>query len=345
MKIIKKFVTNYANQDVYKYSLIADNKFQVDVLNYGAIICGVYTPDKNNTWENVILAYDDFNDYITNIGYFGAVVGRHAGRIGSGRFSIDGIEYQVATNRNGNNLHGGNIGLDKRIWQVSEITNGIQLKYLSPHLEEGFPGNIEFTVTYLIDEDNTLTITYDGMPDQKTLINLTNHTSFNLSGGKIAAAEHRLYLNANKFCAVDNTGLVTSEFVAVKNTPFDFTQAKKISTDIASDDSQLKIVGGGYDHPFILNKSQDPQIVLADDLSGRTVQITTTENAVVFYSGNFYTPGGKINHKYYASKHFGVCLETQNIPNAINLNNYADKSLFTATTPYHAETKWRFALG
>jgi aldose 1-epimerase len=345
MKITKQYIADFEDQKIIKYSLIANNKFQVDILNYGCIICGIFTSDKNGKLENVILAYDDFADYVTNIGYFGAVIGRHAGRIGGGQFTVDNVKYNVSTNREGNNLHGGNRGIDKRVWQVSELDNGILLCYNSPHLEEGFPGNIKFEVYYQIIKENTLSITYKAIPDRNTIINLTNHTSFNLSGCLVSAINHFLSINADKFCSVGASGLVTGEFVDVTNTPFDFRQSKKINSQIHEKFPQLEIVGGGYDHPFILNQQiNKPNIVLYDENSGRQLNITTNQSAVIFYSGNFYMPGGKINHKYYASKHLGICLETQNIPNAINIKNLHQSVIYSPNKPYLSTTEWEFSV-
>lgn len=344
MQVLKKSIAKFEGVDVVKYSLIAANKFQVDILNYGGVICGILAPDKNGKLDNVVLAYDDFDDYLQNIGYFGAIVGRHAGRIGEGKFTIDGVEYHLDCNRNGNNLHGGNRGLDKRIWDVSVLDDGIKLSYTSPHLEEKYPGNIVFEITYQIDENNTLSITSKGIPDRKTLINLTNHTSFNLSGGERLASNHQLQLNSSKFCAADASGLFTGTIDDVSNTPFDFRQAKAINKDINNEHPQLGIVGGGYDHPFVLNKETDFAAQLVDLVSGRSLSVYTSEPVLVVYSGNFLSPGGKINQQYYAQKHLGICLEAQNIPNAINIQDLANKSLYTPDTPYTSYTKWIFAI-
>jgi aldose 1-epimerase len=344
MQIKQTHITDFDNCEIIKYSLVADNGFQVDVLNYGGIITGVWTLDKNGNLDNVVLNYDNFSDYITNIGYFGAIVGRHAGRIGGGKFSIDGTEYQLECNRLGNSLHGGKRGLDKRVWDVVLLSDGIKLSYLSPHMQEMFPGNIQFEVAYRIASNNSLSIEYTAIPDRKTLINLTNHTSFNLSGGNRLASTHQLYLNAEQFCTVDETGLFKGVTCSVKDTPFDFCIPKIIDRDINQDHPQLKIVSGGYDHPFILSKNDNCAAKLVDLTSGRNLTVFTTESALVFYSGNFLTPGGAINHGHFATKHLGICLETQNIPNAINVKGITNQSLYTKEQPYSSKTTWVFGL-
>lgn len=342
MRIETECIAHFEGVEVNKFSLIADNNFQVDVLNFGGIITAIKTPDRDGQFDNVLLNYDDFSDYKVNVGYFGAFVGRHAGRIAAGKFNIDNKDYQVACNREGNNLHGGERGLDKRIWNVEILKDGLKLRYFSPHNEEGFPGNINFEISYRIKAINTLSIEYFARPDQKTLINPTNHASFNLSGGKILASSHFMQINADEYCMVNETGLFSGEIEGVEKTPFDFRIMKKIEADIDNDHPQLKMVNGGYDHPFVLNKKSDFDIKLSDSFSGRTLTIRTDEPAVVVYSGNFLTPGGKINEGNYARKHLGICLETQNIPNAINIDSITNKSLYTPDHPYLSKTEWIF---
>ena len=341
VKITKEKFAILDGNEILKYSLIAENNFRVDVLNFGGIISGVYAPDKYDKFDNVVLSYDEFTDCLENIGYFGAIVGRHAGRIANGKFSIDGHSFQLDCNRKGNNLHGGFHGIDKRIWYVEEINNGITLSYFSPHQEEKYPGNIQFSVSYRIITENTLSIEYSAVPDRKTLINLTNHTSFNLSGGIRPASSHRLQLNADAFGAVDETGLFSGDIIDVTATPFDFRKMKSIDTDLISH-PQLQIVGGGFDHPFILNSNFAAKLV--DLVSGRSLSVTTTEPSIVVYSGNFLTPGGKINGGNYAYKHLGICLETQNLPNAVNIDGISNKSLYTPEQPYISKTEWVFGI-
>ncbi len=344
MQIKKTMVANFLGLDVYKYSLIADNGFQVDILNYGGIITGIWTPDKNGIIENIVLSYDDINEYINNTPYFGAIVGRYAGRIDGGKFSIDGVDYQVATNNNGNSIHGGLCGLDKKFFDVEVISDGIKLSYISKELDEGFPGSIEFEISYRITGDYTLIIDSSGIPSQKTLINLTNHSYFNLSGGKTLAIYHQLMINSNKFCGVDNRCLFIGEVLEVDNTPFDFRKLKSIDRDINDIHQQLHIVGGGYDHPYILNEHTDIAAKLVDRISGRTLEVRTTSPALVLYSGNFLVPDKQVNGEYNLEKYFGICLETQNIPNAINVSSEFNQSLYSKDYPFSSKTVWKFGV-
>ncbi len=344
MQVKKSLVANFHGADIYKYSLIADNEFQVDILNYGGIITGIWTPDKKGISENVVLNYDDINDYINNTPYLGAIIGRYAGRIGYGKFSIDGVDYQVSTNNSEHSLHGGYRGLDKQIFDVIVLPDGIKLSYISPALDEGFPGSIEFEISYRISDDYTLIIESTGTPSQTTLINLTNHSYFNLSGGNTLATLHQLMINSDKFCSVDSNCLFTGEVLDVSNTPFDFRKLKPIDRDINAMHQQLKTVGGGYDHPYVLNKNNHTAAKLFDPISGRSLEVRTTSPALVLYSGNFLVPDKQVNGQHYLEKHFGICLETQNIPNAINLSSKFNQSLYSKNLPFASQTVWKFSI-
>ena len=344
MQIKKSLVANFDGIDVYKYSIIANNNFTVDILNYGGIITGIWVPDKNQIFENVVLNYTNINDYIRNTPYLGAIIGRYAGRIGEGKFTIGGKIYQVAINNNGNNLHGGISGLDKKLFDVEILSDGIKLFCTSEANEEGFPGRVEFEISYRVTAEFELSIESRAIPSEKTLINLTNHTYFNLSSGKAKASAHQLMINSNKFCAVDSGCLFVGEILGVVNTPFDFRSLKPINRDIDNNHPQLKIVGGGYDHPFILNKNADIAAKLFDPNSRRCLEIRTSSEAIVFYSGNFLEGDKQVNGTYYPQKHFGVCLETQNIPNAINVSTEFNSSLYTKEKPFLSKTIWKFKI-
>ncbi len=344
MKIKKTLVANFHGADVYKYSLIAHNGFQVDILNYGGIITGVWTPDNKGIFENIVLNYDDINNYIDNPPYLGAIIGRYAGRIGSGKFSIDGIDYQVSTNNSGHTLHGGYRGLDKQVFEVNVLPDGVKLSCISKELDEGFPGSIEFEISYRISDGYTLIIENIGTPSEKTLINLTNHSYFNLSGGKKLATSHQLMINSDKFCSVDSSCLCTGEVLDVSNTPFDFRKLKPIDRDINDAHQQLEIVGGGYDHPYILNTTTDIAAKLFDPISGRSLEVTTTSEALVLYSGNFLVPDKQVNGQHCLEKYFGICLETQNIPNAINVSSKFNQSIYNKDAPFSSKIIWVFQI-
>ena len=344
MQIKKSLVANFDGVDVYKYSLTTANGFSIEVLNYGAIITGIWAPDKNGLFDNVVLNYTNIHDYIKNPSYLGAVIGRYAGRIGGGEFTIDGENYQVATNNNGNSLHGGVCGLDKKFFDVEILSDGIKFLYASKENDESFPGSIEFEISYRITDIYTLSIECSGIPSTKTLINLTNHTYFNLSGCKTKATSHQLMINSDKFCAVDTSSLFVGEVIEVDNTPFDFREFKSIDKDISSNFTQLKIVGGGYDHPFILSKNSHISSKLYDPFSGRSLEVATTSEAMVFYTGNFLEQDKNVNGSYKLQKHLGLCLETQNIPNAINVKCEFNQSLYTNDNPFLSKTLWKFSI-
>ncbi|AGB41265.1 galactose mutarotase-like enzyme [Halobacteroides halobius DSM 5150] len=327
-------------QEVIKYLLIND-QLQVNVLNYGGIITEIYAPDQKGRMENIVLGYDNLEDYVEKSPYFGAIIGRHAGRIGNAEFTLKGKTYELAHNDGQNNLHGGKIGLDKKIWNVKEIKNGIELTYFSPHLEEGFPANVEFVVKYLL-KDNELIIEYQAKPDRETIINLTNHTYFNLSGNtKKDILSHQLMIEAEEFLALNQESIPTGEVKKVKETPFDFRDFKKVGQEIKADYKQLTFTDG-YDHPFILKDTKE-SIILKEEESKRALSITTDQPIAVFYAGNQLANEGLLNSGVQARKRLGLCLETQDYPNAINVDNFPTKT-YTPNQIYTARTKYKFDL-
>ena len=345
--------------------LINDNGFQVDILNYGGIIHQILLPDsKTGKQINVVLNYPNLTGYLENNLYLGCITGRHAGRIRNAEFTLFGTTHHLAKNNGEHNLHGGVSGLDKKIWAITELADGIQLTYISPDMEEGFPALVELTVNYRIIGDYTLQIEYYAVPDADTVINLTNHTYFNLTGQPHNATHQLLSINADKYCQIDSSGLVTSIIADVANTPFDFRQPKPIDLEINLDDNQLHLANG-YDHPFMLNSKSSttsqnclsnnnielnllftehtlnnisnsnyhPDAILSDPLSQRGLEVYTEEKFIVFYSGNYLT-----------NPRSGICLETQNIPNAINLDWTLDKSIYSPNKPYNSSTTWKFSI-
>ena len=339
MRVEKKdFGQLESGQQVTKYLLI-NNQLQVNVLNYGGIITEIYTPDKEGTEENIVLGFDNIEDYEEKSPYFGAIIGRHAGRIENAEFKLDGKKYNLAANEGSHNLHGGIVGLDKKIWQVKELDNGIELTYVSPHLEEGFPAEVEFTVKYLL-KDKRLIIEYRAEPDRETIINLTNHSYFNLSGAaRRDILNQQLKLKAEKFISLDEDSIPTGELQTVQNTPFDFREFKRIGKEIETHYEQLNFTGG-YDHPFILEEKSEG-IILKEQKLGRKLTISTDQPAVVFYSGNYLKDEGILNSGVEARKNLGVCLETQDYPNAVNIDNFPTR-IYNKTTPYKTKTEYAF---
>ena len=323
---------------------------EAKITNYGGIVVSLMTPDKAGKMEDVVLGFDSLAPYETKSPYFGALIGRYGNRIGKAQFTLDGKVYKLAQNDNGNTLHGGTKGFDKRVWQAEEInkdnTAGLKLTYTSPDMEEGFPGKLNVTVTYTLTNDNALEIDYQATTDKKTVINLTNHSYFNLTGNaKRDVLEHVLMLNAKQFVPIDKTLIPTGKLQDVKGTPFDFTQPTPVGSRINVDDEQLKL-GGGYDHCWVLDKSGDQMSLAAtvyEPASGRYMEVTTTEPAVQFYTGNFLdgTLTGKYGVTY--NKRYALCLETEHYPDSPNKPDFPSVVLNPGDT-YQTSTVYKFSV-
>lgn len=319
----QQFGTMPDGQVVDQYTLTNHNGIEMKVITYGGIITSLRIPDRNGKLEDVVLGYDNLEGYLEQNPYFGAIIGRYGNRIAKGKFTLDGTEYSLATNNLGNHLHGGIVGFDKVVWEAETVKTdssaGIKFSYDSPDMEEGYPGNLYVTVIYTLDNDDQLTFEYAAMTDKQTIVNLTNHAYYNLSAMKEDILQHELTLNANRYLPVDSS-LIPLEAAPVAGTPFDFTEPKKIGADINDEHVQLKN-GGGYDHCWILNASDDEMQFAAslyEPDSGRYMEIYTTEPGIQFYSGNFLdgTITGKNGITYgYRS---GLCLETQHFPDSPN---------------------------
>lgn len=335
---------------VAKYVLTNIHEVRVGILTYGGIIQSIVVPDKNGNLQDVALGFDNLDQYIKENPYFGAIIGRYGNRIAKGQFKLDGKQYQVPTNDGPNALHGGPKGFDKEVWAASPIEGsnwvGVELTYLSPDGQMGFPGGLEVTVRYTLDNDNELAIHYSAVTDRDTIVNLTNHTYFNLAGaGNGNVFDQVAMINANEFTPVDNTLIPTGEIREVRGTPLDFTKPIAIGTKIHSENELLKNAEpkqGGYDFNWILNNPGDRNSLAArvtDPESGRTVEIYTTEPAVQFYTGNFLdgTLKGKNGLTY---EHWGAfTLEAQHYPDSPNHINFPSTELrpgekYTQTTIY-----------
>lgn len=331
-----------------EYTLEAKSGAKIQIITYGGIITSWMVPDKHGKLGDVVLGFDSMKGYLTPSPYFGAIIGRFGNRIAKGKFELDGESFQLATNNGENHLHGGDQGFDKVVWEASEIKNsnstGVLLKYTSPDGEEGYPGTLKAEVTYLMNEDGSLEISYKATTDKKTIINLTNHAYFNLGDDKTSILDHELTLNANHFLPVDNTLIPTGELRSVSGTPFDFTSEKRIGKDIEAENEQLTF-GGGYDHCWVLSEEGNEMkkaAELYEPKSGRTLQVYTTEPAIQFYSGNFLdgTLTGKSDQVYpYRS---GLCLETQHYPDSPNKPEFPTVVLSPGET-YTSTTKLVFS--
>lgn len=333
------------------YTLTNSKGVQIKVTNYGAIITSILVPDRNGKLGDIALGYDRVEDYINAVDkpYFGAIVGRYGNRIAKGSFTIDGETYTLAINNPPNHLHGGIIGFDKVVWDA-KLTRGpgwqgLELKYTAKDKEEGYPGNLDVTVTYKLTEDNELRVEYHATTDKATPVNLTQHTYFNLKGeGEGTILDHELMIHAGKYTPVDAGLIPTGELAPVAGTPFDFTTAKPIGRDIGQQHQQLEY-GLGYDHNFVLEKSGDEMSLAArvvEPTTGRVLEIHTTEPGIQFYCGNFLD--GRLKGK--SGKPYvyrgGFCLETQHYPDSPNQSNFPSTILRPGET-YQTTTVFKFS--
>lgn len=349
MEISKHYFGEKEGQTVTRYTMKNDQGFQVSCLDYGCIITDIVTADKNGRLENVVLGFDTLEEYEKNSFYFGAVAGRFAGRIREGKFSIGGKRYQVSRNAMGQHLHGGERGFNAVIWQpeVNEEDGmaSIEFSYRSPDGEEGYPGNLDMKVRYTVsDGNNGLTISYTAVSDQETLLNVTNHSYFNLSGNlKRTILDHELTLASKEFLELDQDLLPTGNVVPVDGTLFDFRNGRTIRPATLSEEEQHKLAGNGYDHPFLLMKDGRTPIVLKDAESGRRLSIDTTEPAVVLYTGNDI--GGSYSIRGTAAQDYlGLCLETQGAPDSVNHPRFTS-AVLRAEERFHSETTYTFSYG
>jgi aldose 1-epimerase len=333
------------------YTLKNDKGMVVKITNYGGIITSLTAPDRDGKYSDVVLGFDNLEQYLKGHPFFGALAGRYANRIAKGRFTLDGKEYTLAVNNGENSLHGGLKGFDKKVWAAKEIQSkdgvGLQLTYLSKDGEEGYPGNLTATVTYTLTNKNELKIDYLATTDQATVLNLTNHTYFNLSNDiNDDILNHQLMINADQFTPTDKGSIPTGEIRSVKGTPMDFTKPTAIGARINEQYEQL-ISGNGYDHNYVLNGKGGKLDLAArayEPKSGRVLEVYTTEPGVQFYTGNFLNgsltgKGGKVYHK-----RTGFCLETQHFPDSPNKPNFPTTVLrpgqkFTSTTVFKFSAK------
>lgn len=331
------------------YTLTNDNGMEVKITNYGATITSLRVPDKNEVFEDVVLGFDSLQGYMQeNVPYFGAVVGRYGNRIAGGKFELDGQQYTLATNNGPNHLHGGLVGFDKVLWEYEALENkeaaGIKLHYLSKDMEEGYPGNLSVDVVYTLNNSNELKVEYHASTDKKTIVNLTQHSYFNLSGNmKNDILNHQLMINADRFVPVDETLIPTGELASVSGTPFDFTEPTIIGKRINGEDEQLKY-GLGYDHCWVLNGEKRMKLAatLYEPGSGRYMEVTTTEPGLQFYSGNFLD--GSLSGKGITYKHrYGLCLETEHFPDSPNQPDFPSVVLAQGDL-YHTVTVYKFSV-
>lgn len=306
------------NKDVFLYTLNNKNGIVVKITNYGGIITSILTPDLKGNMGDIVLGYDSLKGYLTVTPYFGAIVGRYANRIAKGTFVLDNRVYKLAINNGNNSLHGGIKGFDKVVWDVQEIDDstgtGLILTYKSKDGEEGYPGNLTVTVTYLLDNSDELRMTIEALTEKPTPVNLCNHTYFNLTGANTDILGHQLLINADRYTVVNDELIPTGELRKVVGTAMDFRKMRRIG-------ELINMVKGGYDHNYVLIKKEKELKLAAtidEPVSGREVNVFTTQPGVQFYTGNFLdgTIKGKGDKVY--KQHYGLCLETQHFPDSPN---------------------------
>ena len=339
-------------REVYEYTLCNSSGMTVKLLDYGATVKEIHVPDKNGKFADVVAGYDTLDSYRLADGYQGAVIGRIGNRICKGKFSLDGKDYDLYINNGPNHLHGGKEGFNAKLWSA-EMTDenelSVQFSYVSPDGEEGYPGTLDVSVKYTLTENNSLSINYVATTDKKTIVNLTNHSYFNLGGydsGSIYS--HLLSIDAPYYLPTDKNLIPTGEIRSVKGTPFDFTEAKEIGRDIDADCEDLK-TAGGYDHCFYFGDGADGKLVKRAELyepdSGRFMEMYTSQPGVQIYTGNFVNnPDFPFKAGVVQKKQTLVCLETQKMPDSINHGNFTSVVLdagerYDYTTVYKFSTK------
>ena len=311
-------------QPVNAFILENSRGMRVKLINYGATIVSVEVPDRQGDLADVVLGFDDMEGYQSAENpYFGCCCGRYANRIAKGRFTLDGTEYALAANNGPNALHGGLAGFDKKLWDAEVIDDAVRMSLTSPDGEEGYPGTLQVAVTYRLNDDGELRIDYAAETDKKTVVNLTNHSYFNLAGGG-SILNHEIRINADRYTVVDDTAIPTGELRGVAGTEMDLRTPTPIGKNIDA------VQGSGYDHNYCLNRTAEGELVLAatvrEPVSGRTLECLTTEPGVQFYTGNFLDQvrgkGGAVYHQ-----HEGLCLETQHWPDSPNHPDFPSTEL------------------
>lgn len=332
------------------YTLTNANGVEARIMTYGGIIVSLKTPDRTGNLGDITHGYDSLDGYLEKNPFFGSLVGRYGNRIGQGRFSLNGVTYELAQNNGRNHLHGGRVGFDKKVWKVEQAestgSEGLKLvlSYLSADGEENYPGNLAVRVTYTLTDANALSIDYHATTDKDTIVNLTNHAYFNLAG-KGTIGDHELTLNADRFTPVDAELIPTGELRSVRQTPFDFIEAHRIGERIDAVDEQISF-GKGYDHNFVLSKPAGTLGLAArvyEPVTGRILEVDTSEPGVQFYTGNFLDGSitGKGGHVY--ERRSGFCLETQHFPDSPNKPQFPT-TVLRKGEEYNTTTIFKFSV-
>lgn len=317
----EKMIDN--TKPVKLYTLKNKNGMEVCITNFGARIVSIMTPDKNGKMTDVVLGFDNIDDYINVPSDFGATIGRYANRIGDGKITIDGKEIQLPQNNGSHCLHGGPTGWQYQVFKTNQLdVQAIKLTVESPDGDNNFPGNVVASVTYTLTEDNAIDIKYDATTDQKTVINMTNHSYFNLSGNpSVSGMDHTLYLAGDSITPIDSTFMTNGEMMAVAGTPFDFNTPKAISQDVTNFENEQIKFGKGFDHNWVLNTKGDIRQVaakLTSPTTGITLEVYTDEPGIQLYTGNFLDGTVKGKNGVVYPQRASICLETQHYPDSPN---------------------------
>lgn len=353
------FGTTPDGKTVTAYTLTNANGIELRALNYGAVITSLRVPDRRRQLGDIVLGFDSLQPYTTVSPYFGALIGRYGNRIARGRFTLDGKNYTLAKNNGPNSLHGGNVGFNKVMWNATSFQKpdsvGLVFTRTSPDGEEGFPGNLNVTVTYTLTDSNEVIFDYKATTDKDTPVNLTQHSYFNLAdGGRTSVLGHVLTIDADSFTPIDSTFIPTGEIRAVNGTPFDFRQPTAIGARINADYEQLRFAKG-YDQNFVLRKDgaggggagSDPRMDLAATVyepnSGRVMQVYTSEPGLQFYTGNFLDGTLKGKNGIVYNQRSGLVMETQHFPDSPNHDTFPSTILHPGSE-YHSRSMYKFSV-
>lgn len=350
MGITKKaFGKTKTGEEVFLYTLTNKNNMSAVFTNYGANLVNLYVPDAKGTVADVVLGFNTLEGYFDNGPGFGSFIGRHANRIGGAKFEINGKVYDLEKNDGNNNLHGGSVGYNKFIYEVEtyeeEGSISIEFSRLSVDMEQGFPGNLDISMTYTLTEENELVLEYLAVSDKDTIVNLTNHTYFNLAGHNSGSVlDQKVLIKSNQFTPTDDALIPTGEFADVTGTPMDFRTLKPLGRDINADFEPLK-QAGGYDHNFVLDISGtevEKVAEMVDDKSGRIMEIYTDMPGMQLYTANFLADDGTYKDGAKYKKRDAVCFETQYYPNSCNIKEFPSCAL-KAGDEYDFVTIYKFS--
>lgn len=334
-------------KDVYLFTITNKAGSVIRVTNFGAKLTWIEVPDRNGKMDNITFGYDTFEETQKGDMSFGSIVGRYANRIAKGRFKIDGVEYSTPLNNGPNTLHGGPLGWHSVVWDAEVLKHGenpgVKFSYLSPDMEQGFPGNVKIEVVYTWTENNEVVMDYNWSTDKKSIVNVTNHSYFNLHGaGNGDILDHILTIRASAFTPVDSVMITTGEIRPVAGTPFDFTNPHSIGERIGENYDQL-ILGKGYDHNYVLDNKEEVDVILYEPVSGRMLEVVTDQPGMQFYSGNFLDGSQKGHGGKVFNFRSGLCLESDHFPDSPNKPDFPS----TIAEPgqiYKSTTIYRFSV-